>query len=190
MIINNGVPAPPFTGIKQLFFILYVAASALIFWVFVKLSRRMRNEITPPLIFAARSIAKGKLSRTINITGNDEIAQLAFELEEMRLQLNKFITTRISTEKKAVLGEFSACIAHEIRNPLSTVKTCGQALRAGEPDPKKQEIMDMMVEEINRINDIIETLLTYARPMEPKKRVVYSRISHKKTCHAFYAHVH
>ncbi|WP_286239477.1 ATP-binding protein [Neptuniibacter halophilus] len=144
-----------------------VPSILLVIFFFVNFAYRVKKRILP-LIDGADMIAKGDLTHRITPTGHDEITLLAKTFNSMGRQLQDLIDSRISMEKKAVMGEFSAGIAHEIRNPLATMKVCVQSLSAGEHDPRAQEQLDMMLEEIDRINEVIEDLLDYARPMTPR----------------------
>lgn len=63
------------------------------------------------------------------------------------------------------LGELSAGVAHEIRNPLTGIATTAQVLReklAGAPE--KMKYLSVILEEINRLDEIISNLLLFARP--------------------------
>ena len=68
------------------------------------------------------------------------------------------------SEKMSVLGELSAGIAHEIRNPLTTIK--GFMQMGKEKTINLDDYIDVMVDEINRINSIANGLLLVAKPTE------------------------
>jgi signal transduction histidine kinase len=69
------------------------------------------------------------------------------------------------TEHLATLGELSAGLAHEIKNPLAGIKGAIDVIRDSLPqsDPQK-EILGDVIHEVNRINKIVQDLLNYAKP--------------------------
>jgi two-component system sensor histidine kinase PilS (NtrC family) len=75
-------------------------------------------------------------------------------------------------EKWAAIGELSANIAHEIRNPLASMKGSIEMLRDEKISPKhKEKLMGIALKEMERLNNIITDFLTYSssKPLEIKK---------------------
>lgn len=72
-------------------------------------------------------------------------------------------------ERLAYLGELSASVAHEIRNPLAGIGTCAEVLgnRLGD-DREKTKFIDTILEEVSRLDRIIANLLQFARPGRPR----------------------
>jgi signal transduction histidine kinase len=69
------------------------------------------------------------------------------------------------SEQLAAVGELSASIAHEVRNPLAGMKGALEVLRKGmEADSSKREIMDELVAQIVRLETLVRDLLTFAQP--------------------------
>jgi signal transduction histidine kinase len=69
-------------------------------------------------------------------------------------------------EKLAVIGQMAAAIGHEIRNPLSSLKGFTQLQH--ESYPNTNEFYPIMIQEIDRINSIVDDLLTLGKPKEIK----------------------
>lgn len=68
-------------------------------------------------------------------------------------------------EHDAVVGRMAAGVAHELRNPLSSVKGLALLLKSKlEGDVSAQDTADLMVEQVERLNRSISELLDYARP--------------------------
>lgn len=75
-------------------------------------------------------------------------------------------------EKWATIGELSANIAHEIRNPLAAMRGSIEMLRDEKIPPKhKEKLMGIALREMERLNGIVTDFLTYSssRPLEKKK---------------------
>jgi len=97
---------------------------------------------------------------------------LARSYNQMREQLGKLIESRIDVERRAALGSMAAGIAHEIRNPLTTVSATVHGLKRTEKDAERQQMLDVISSEIDRVDGAIRELLNYARPSEPEKEQV------------------
>ncbi|UCF79616.1 MAG: PAS domain-containing protein [Candidatus Eiseniibacteriota bacterium] len=75
--------------------------------------------------------------------------------EELQRKMDRLIS----------LGELSACVAHEIRNPLTGIRTTVQFVgsKLGEGDQRKEDLGDV-IKELDRIEQIITDLLIFANP--------------------------
>jgi PAS domain S-box-containing protein len=80
-------------------------------------------------------------------------------------------------DRLSSLGQLSAGIAHEIRNPLSGIKLNLQMLSKKIMDPESIEKISDSLEGIGRINNLIKSVLSFARPAAPKfKRDYLQRV--------------
>ncbi len=103
----------------------------------------------------------------------DERLREAYSSEEIRLLLGVAAQCTLAVENSrvfdkvrdrdrlAALGEMSAGLAHEIRNPLGAIKGAAQLLEGGDPDP---EMLKIIIDETNRLNSVVSQFLDYARP--------------------------
>jgi two-component system sensor histidine kinase HydH len=74
-------------------------------------------------------------------------------------------------ERLATLGQLSAGAAHEIRNPLAGIGTSAQVLLGRfEPRDERARFVRVILEEVERLDRIVTSLLQYARPRTPELR--------------------
>ena len=75
------------------------------------------------------------------------------------------------SERLAALGRLAAGIAHEIRNPLSSIKGFATILAGRfQEEDRSRKIADVMVQEVERLNRVVTELLDFARPTELNKQ--------------------
>jgi len=72
-------------------------------------------------------------------------------------------------DRLATLGELSAGIAHEIRNPLAGIKTSAQVLEESfSPGDFRAQLVSRIVKEIDRSNRLLQRFFNFAKPSRPK----------------------
>lgn len=68
-------------------------------------------------------------------------------------------------ERLSTIGELAAVLAHEIRNPLGSIKGTAEILKDDfAPGDKKYEFLEILVKESNRLNRVVEDFLRLAKP--------------------------
>ena len=82
--------------------------------------------------------------------------------EEQSLRIKKMYRA----DRLAILGQLAAGAAHEIRNPLTAIRSTIQYLGKEIQDPEKVEMINELMDEVDRINKIVQGLLSFARPSE------------------------
>lgn len=89
----------------------------------------------------------------------------AFLYQEQRDRLRRLYTA----ERLAAVGQLAATVAHEIRNPLTAIRSTIQYISSdyAESTPKKK-LVDELIAEVDRIDRILTGLLTLTRSGEPQ----------------------
>lgn len=121
------------------------------------------------LITGAQAVRKGDLSYKIRIDSIDEIGQLADAFNLMTKELMHSQENLIASEKLASLGTMAAGMAHEIKNPLVSLRTFTQLLPQRFQDEEfRNKFASIVPQEIDKINKIAESLLRFGRPHKPE----------------------
>lgn len=141
------------------------------------------------LISLTKEISKGLVPKNVNVGNISEINnlqeallnmskeiehskhQLEENIEDLEIANKKIIETQkelVTTEKMASLGKLSAGVSHEIGNPLSAISGYVEILKKQKNIDldTKESYLDKILNEIDRINTIISTLIDYSKPKE------------------------
>ncbi len=103
------------------------------------------------------------------------------------LAIRNDITERKKTEevlrrqdKLSAVGQLAAGVAHEIRNPLTSIRGYTEFLQLDEEDEERNELLSIISEEIERVNDIVEDFMMLAKPKEVQlgKKNIIPMIQH------------
>ena len=97
---------------------------------------------------------------------------LAEELAETNRRLEQAQEEARRSERLAALGQLTAGLAHEIRNPLAVIKGSAETLtrRLQAADPVTTEVAGYISSEVNRLNTIVTRFLNFARPLKLERR--------------------
>jgi len=94
--------------------------------------------------------------------------QMEEKIQKTTADLRKTEAQLIRSEKLAALGQLAAGIAHEIRNPLTSINILIHSLRERLPsENSQQEDLKVIEEEIHRMNEIVDQFLRFAKPAPP-----------------------
>jgi signal transduction histidine kinase len=97
---------------------------------------------------------------------------LAEELAETNRRLEQAQEEARRSERLAALGQLTAGLAHEIRNPLAVIKGSAETLtrRLQSADPLTTEVAGYISSEVNRLNTVVTRFLNFARPLKLERR--------------------
>jgi two-component system NtrC family sensor kinase len=147
-------------------------------WLSARTLRPVRT-----LIEGVSRIGRGDYTAQLGVQGEDEVAVLAREFDAMarslqarESQLKAQAEALARAEQLAAVGRISAQVAHEVRNPLSSiglnVEMIGDALarasfRTEEEAREAKDLLAAVTREVDRLTDVTEQYLRMARPPKP-----------------------
>jgi len=155
-----------------LFILVALVVGSLAAWALSFATTRNLHAMTN----AVRRITDGDLDVRVNIHSRDEVGLLARAFNAMvgslartSRQVKLEHEKRTEAERLACVGELSASIAHEIRNPLSAIINSVQLMtRDNVPEADRRELAGIMTAESNRLQNILNDFLTFSRIPESK----------------------
>jgi two-component system sensor histidine kinase HydH len=108
-----------------------------------------------------------RLDMTVSVIPTDEDQVQGFVLLFRDLTQIRDLKKQVETNRRlAAIGKLAAGVAHEIRNPLSSIKGFATYFsRRYENEPEDVEIAKIMVQEVERMDRSITQLLEFAKPM-------------------------
>jgi signal transduction histidine kinase len=150
--------------------VVFVAGLGLTTVAGLFVSRRLSKPLRA-LARGVKSITDGKFDHRVDVIGRDEVAELASGFNHMaeRLgELQKLEQDLRRRDRLSAVGEVAVGIAHEVRNPLGTIKTAAELIRKrnglAAADAK---LLGYVIDEVRRIDGLIDEFLSFTRPREP-----------------------
>jgi signal transduction histidine kinase len=139
------------------------AAAVILAWLVAgTVSRPVRR-----LAELAGQVARGKLEFQHVTGGGRELEDLSAALERMTGALESSRAELVRSERAAAAGQMAAALAHEVRNPLTGAKMTLEMLLAGEERPAAAEELRAVLDELARLELVVEELVSFARPSPP-----------------------
>lgn len=124
-------------------------------------------------MFLAVGIVTGVLSDRER-SRRAELQIAAQKLEHMNMELQNTFEQVKRADRLSAIGQLAAGLAHEIRNPLSSIDGAAEVLEAGgEPEEVRRETLTIIRKECTRLFRLLTNLLDFARPREPERRAVH-----------------
>jgi signal transduction histidine kinase len=172
VIVQEPLPSA-YSGLRVLetnsllFVIIGIIITAIVGIFFARSIEKPIKELTA----GTEAVAKGDLKRRVAVDSDDEIGRLSNAFNQMTDDLRDSQERLILSEKLASLGTMAAGMAHEIKNPLVSLRTFTQLLQQKWDDEVFREKFSKIIpQEIERINRIAESLLKFGRPSKPELR--------------------
>lgn len=154
--------------------VLTIMGSTLTVWIYRAMVRPLSR-----LTLATNNIKEGNLDFEMQVEGNDEIAEVCRNFEEMRLILKETAEQKLADEQEE--KELIRNISHDLKTPLTAIKGYIEGLIDGVANtPAKQEKYLMTI--ANKVNDmdrLINELTVYSRIDSNREPYVFKKINVK-----------
>ncbi len=106
-----------------------------------------------------------------NAEAYDALHKQIGKLQEAYRELRETQGKLVQSEKLAAIGEVAAHVAHEIRNPLVTIGGFARSIkRQVGDDPRCSRSIDIIIEEVARLEKILGNVMDFSKPSAPWKR--------------------
>ena len=146
--------------------ILMAAVASLV--VLVLVSQLVARRVTAPiddLVHFSQEVGAGTSRRAKE--GDDDVGRLGRAFNQMLDRLDESKIAKVRNEKLALTGLFAARVAHDIRNPLASMKINTQMLEAAvKGDPKNAALVNATLHDSSQVESVIRDLIELARPGE------------------------
>ncbi|MGH8773486.1 MAG: HAMP domain-containing protein, partial [Burkholderiales bacterium] len=130
------------------------------------------------LLHATKAIARGDLTQPVPQTGAAELAALSSAFNQMASDLATSRDMLVQAEKNATLSALVPVVAHNIRNPLSSIRATAQVLDDPELSGEVREGLRGIINTADRLEEWTRSLLSYLHPLEPQlTRCTFTQIA-------------
>lgn len=144
-----------------------VGAAAISLLLMILVSEVVARRVTAPITRLAAFAQHVSTSQTRGRaeSGTDEVGRLGAAFNDMLERLDQAQTAVLKSEKLSLAGLFAAGVAHDVRNPLSSIKMQTQLLNASlAPGSDAREMTEAMLQDIRQVEFVVKGLLDVARP--------------------------
>jgi two-component system, NtrC family, sensor histidine kinase HydH len=171
LVVDPDELLRPFQAARVALLLASIFAAGAIAWLLATMAGKLKRRVDL-LAHGAEVVSAGDFTHRVPLEGDDEISLLAKTFNRMASRLGILIDRTVRMKRLAALGEFSTGVAHEVRNPLATLKTTVQALARVEKDRERSALLASMLQEIDRMGRAMEDILVFGRPRAPEQREV------------------
>ncbi len=150
-----------------LFIIPILFASLLLLFSRLFLKRAIVKPIDG-ILKATTEISAGRLSHKAPEVGAAELATLSRAINQMANELARSQEALIRTEKQAAQGLLVPMLAHNIRNPLASIRATAQVTDGPDLDSETRESLQAIISTVDRLERWTGSLLAYLHPLKPQ----------------------
>lgn len=131
------------------------------------LQRAIANPISA-VLRATQEISTGKLQQRVPESGAAEVARLAASINQMADDLVHSQEALLRSEKQAAQGALVPVLAHNIRNPLASIRATAQVADDASLDADTRDALKAIISTVDRLERWTGALLAYLHPLRPQ----------------------
>lgn len=131
---------------------------------------RLRRGFVEPigaLTAGAAHYSRGDWEHRVPETGVTEVAGLARGMNAMAGEIVRTRDRLVESEKQAALGALVPVVAHNIRNPLASIRATAQLVDHADEPGELKEIKEAIVSTVDRLGRWVSALVSYLHPLKP-----------------------
>jgi signal transduction histidine kinase len=163
--------ATTFDFLGTMVFTLLTCAAYLVFLTFVTAAKPVTVDVDLRIIclIVAGNIAN-TLARELRVQ-SDKNLRTAEQLAEANRHIQEVERAARRSDRLAALGQLSAGLAHELRNPLGTIKASAELLQRNVSSENEvaREMAGFIGSEVDRTNSLVTRFLQFARPLKLRR---------------------
>ncbi|MGQ0657714.1 MAG: ATP-binding protein [Chromatiales bacterium] len=133
--------------------------------------RWLRRGFVQPMaavMSGARLISKGDLNHVIPRGGVQEMTDLEEAINQMAVDLARSRDALVESEKSSALGALIPVVAHNIRNPLASIRASAQLLDHADQPQDIGDIRKAIIDTVDRLGRWVSALVSYLHPLKPQ----------------------
>jgi signal transduction histidine kinase len=141
--------------------------------------RTLHREFVKPVATVkegASVMSRGNLQHRIPEEGVTEIAEIAASVNRMAADLETSRDALVQSEKQAALGVLVPVVAHNIRNPLASIRATAQMLEHSTDKNELRESGEAIIETMDRLERWVNALVSYLHPLKPSFRTMKAAV--------------
>lgn len=116
---------------------------------------------------ATKRISAGDYEHRVDVRGEDELAQLSGEVNQMASTIDAMTQERVERERLAAIGEMVRRVAHNLRNPLAGIRSLAEVTRTElDESSDLREVQTRIIQTVDRFESWLRDLLRSTRPLQ------------------------
>lgn len=124
------------------------------------------------VVAALRGRDVSELALIADPGGVSEVGEIARGIRDMAHELERSRDALVDSERQAALGALVPVVAHNIRNPLASIRASAQLLEDDGADGEVRESREAIIETVDRLERWVSALVSYLHPLTPHTRRV------------------